>query len=96
MEFFADRKTAERSNAKNGGVSDALREKNESKKRNKIVGANKKTYIFYFVEAKKMAARKRFLAILTVFSRLLAPKKRQKQAILEPYSDLMRSQILYE
>ena len=39
---FRGQKTAERSNAKNGGVSDALREKNENEKRNKIVGANKK------------------------------------------------------
>ena len=51
MEFFADKKTAERPNAKNGGESDALREKNENRK--KIVGANKKTGIFDFADEKR-------------------------------------------
>ena len=48
------------------GVSDALGQKNDHENGKKIVGANKKTYIFDFAEEKKMAARKRFLAFLIV------------------------------
>ena len=53
MAFFADKKKAERSNAKNGGFADAKEAKKTNKNNTNISGARKKTCILDFGEKKR-------------------------------------------